>query len=78
MIARSLLVGALVIFAFLPALAQSGDIEVRVREIIVEHLGVDEERVTTGASFFRDLGADRLDEVELVMAFEEEFGCCDL
>lgn len=47
----------------------------RVRAIIVEHLGVDEEKVTDTASFIDDLGADSLDTVELVMAFEEEFGC---
>ena len=47
----------------------------RVRGIIVEHLGVDEEKVTDTASFIDDLGADSLDTVELVMAFEEEFGC---
>ena len=47
----------------------------RVRGIIVEHLGVDEEKVTDTASFIDDLGADSLDTVELVMAFEEEVGC---
>ena len=47
----------------------------RVRGIIVEHLGVEEEKVTDTASFIDDLGADSLDTVELVMAFEEEFGC---
>jgi acyl carrier protein len=47
----------------------------RVRGIIVEQLGVDEEKVTDTASFIDDLGADSLDTVELVMAFEEEFGC---
>jgi acyl carrier protein len=47
----------------------------RVRKIVVEHLGVDESKVTEGASFVDDLGADSLDTVELVMAFEEEFGC---
>lgn len=45
----------------------------KVREIIVEQLGVDEEEVTSDASFVDDLGADSLDTVELVMAFEEEF-----
>lgn len=49
-------------------------IEERVRNIIVEQLGVDEEEVTTEAHFVDDLGADSLDTVELVMAFEEEFG----
>ena len=47
----------------------------RVKKIVVEHLGVDEDKVTDGASFIDDLGADSLDTVELVMAFEEEFGC---
>ena len=45
----------------------------KVKEIIVEQLGVDEEEVTADASFVEDLGADSLDTVELVMAFEEEF-----
>ena len=47
----------------------------RVKKIVVEHLGVDESKVTENASFVDDLGADSLDTVELVMAFEEEFGC---
>ena len=46
----------------------------KVQSIIVEQLGVDADQVTTGASFTDDLGADSLDVVELVMAFEEEFG----
>ena len=46
----------------------------RVKEIIVEQLGVNADEVTTEASFIDDLGADSLDTVELVMAFEEEFG----
>ena len=46
----------------------------RVKKIVIEHLGVDEEKVTDKASFIDDLGADSLDTVELVMAFEEEFG----
>jgi acyl carrier protein len=50
------------------------DIADRVKKIVVEHLGVDAEKVTEGASFIDDLGADSLDTVELVMAFEEEFG----
>ena len=45
----------------------------KVKSIIVEQLGVDEEEVTPDASFVDDLGADSLDQVELVMAFEEEF-----
>ncbi len=47
----------------------------RVKKIVVELLGVDEAKVIDSASFMEDLGADRLDTVELVMAFEEEFGC---
>jgi acyl carrier protein len=50
------------------------DVEDRVRKIVVEHLGVEEDKVTESASFIDDLGADSLDTVELVMAFEEEFG----
>lgn len=46
----------------------------RVKKIVVEHLGVEEEKVVEKASFIDDLGADSLDTVELVMAFEEEFG----
>jgi acyl carrier protein len=49
-------------------------IEDRVKKIVVEQLGVDEASVTLEASFIDDLGADSLDTVELVMAFEEEFG----
>jgi acyl carrier protein len=49
------------------------DIADRVRKIVVEHLNVDAEKVTEKASFIDDLGADSLDQVELVMAFEEEF-----
>lgn len=48
--------------------------DARVREIIVNELGVEAEKVTDEASFVDDLGADSLDTVELVMAFEEEFG----
>ena len=48
--------------------------EARVKEIIVNELGVEAEKVTPEASFVEDLGADSLDTVELVMAFEEEFG----
>ena len=49
------------------------DVAARVKKIVVEHLGVDEGKVEEGASFIDDLGADSLDTVELVMAFEEEF-----
>ena len=50
------------------------EVREKVKKIIVDHLGVDAEKVTDGASFIDDLGADSLDTVELVMAFEEEFG----
>ncbi len=50
------------------------DVAERVKKIVVEHLNVDAEKVSDGASFIEDLGADSLDTVELVMAFEEEFG----
>jgi len=50
------------------------DIADRVKKIVVEHLGVEEDKVAENASFIDDLGADSLDTVELVMAFEEEFG----
>ena len=46
----------------------------RVKKIIINHLGAEEAKVTESASFIDDLGADSLDQVELVMAFEEEFG----
>jgi acyl carrier protein len=49
-------------------------VEDRVKAIVVEQLGVDAEEVTPEASFIEDLGADSLDTVELIMAFEEEFG----
>ena len=48
-------------------------VEEKVKEIIVDQLGVDDKKVTTSASFIDDLGADSLDTVELVMALEEEF-----
>jgi len=48
-------------------------VEEKVRDIIVEQLGVNPEQITPSASFIEDLGADSLDTVELVMAFEEEF-----
>jgi acyl carrier protein len=51
------------------------DVAERVKKIVIEHLGVEEAKVTEGANFIDDLGADSLDTVELVMAFEEEFGC---
>ena len=50
------------------------EVREKVKKIIVDHLGVDAEKVTDEASLIDDLGADSLDTVELVMAFEEEFG----
>ena len=50
------------------------DIEEQVKNIVAEHLGIDESKVTPEAKFIDDLGADSLDTVELVMAFEEKFG----
>ncbi len=49
------------------------EIETEVKQIVVEHLGIDESKVTPEAKFIDDLGADSLDTVELVMAFEEKF-----
>ncbi len=51
------------------------NVQERVKKIVVEQLGVNEEDVTESASFVDDLGADSLDTVELVMALEEEFEC---
>ena len=51
------------------------DISQRVKKIVVDHLGVDEAKVVENARFVDDLGADSLDQVELVMKFEDEFGC---
>jgi acyl carrier protein len=50
------------------------DVAERVKKIVIEHLSVDADKVVDGANFIDDLGADSLDTVELVMAFEEEFG----
>ena len=50
------------------------DVSEKVKKIVAEHLGVEEVKVTDEASFIDDLGADSLDTVELVMAYEEEFG----
>ena len=50
------------------------NVEEKVKDIIAEELGVEREKLTPEASFMEDLGADSLDTVELVMAFEEEFG----
>jgi acyl carrier protein len=54
--------------------AEMSDVAERVKKIVVEHLGVEPEKVVDNANFIDDLGADSLDTVELVMAFEEEFG----
>ena len=48
--------------------------EEQVKKIVVDHLGIEESKVTTDSKFIDDLGADSLDTVELVMAFEEKFG----
>ena len=50
------------------------DIPERIKKIVTEHLGIESDKVVDNASFIDDLGADSLDTVELVMAFEEEFG----
>jgi acyl carrier protein len=50
------------------------DVAERVKKIVIEHLGVDADKVVDSANFIDDLGADSLDTVELVMAFEENFG----
>jgi acyl carrier protein len=54
-------------------MADMSKVEERVKDIIVEELGVEREKLTAEASFMEDLGADSLDTVELVMAFEKEF-----
>ena len=51
------------------------EVKDQVKKIVVDHLGIDEAKVTPEAKFIDDLGADSLDTVELVMAFEEEFEC---
>ena len=53
----------------------SEDVSSKVKKIVADHLGIDEAKVTDESSFIDDLGADSLDTVELVMAFEEEFDC---
>ena len=53
----------------------SDEIKGKIKKIVADHLGIEEEKVTEEASFIDDLGADSLDTVELVMAFEEEFEC---
>ena len=52
----------------------SEEVSSKVKKIVADHLGIDEAKVTEDSSFIDDLGADSLDTVELVMAFEEEFG----
>ena len=52
----------------------SEDVSSKVKKIVADHLGIDEAKVTEESSFIDDLGADSLDTVELVMAFEEEYG----
>ena len=52
----------------------SDEVSSKVKKIVADHLGIDEGKVTDESSFIDDLGADSLDTVELVMAFEEEFG----
>ena len=52
----------------------SDDISSKVKKIVADHLGIDDAKVNDDSSFIDDLGADSLDTVELVMAFEEEFG----
>ena len=53
----------------------SDDVSSKVKKIVADHLGIDEAKVNEDSSFIDDLGADSLDTVELVMAFEEEFEC---
>ena len=53
----------------------SEEVVSRIKKVITNHLGVKEDKVTENAKFIEDLGADSLDQVELVMAFEEEFKC---
>lgn len=55
-------------------MANQQEVFAKVKKIIIDHLGVEESKVVESASFIDDLGADSLDQVELVMAFEEEFG----
>jgi len=55
-------------------MTNNNEILERVKKIIINHLGVDEAKAVEAANFIDDLGADSLDQVELVMAFEEEFG----
>ena len=52
----------------------SDDVKSKIKKIVADHLGIEEEKIKDESSFIDDLGADSLDTVELVMAFEEEFG----
>ena len=52
----------------------SNDVKAKIKKIVADHLGIEEEKIAEESSFIDDLGADSLDTVELVMAFEEEFG----
>jgi acyl carrier protein len=70
--------GSLMLLTVIPKdneVAAMSDVGERVKKIVVKHLGVEAEKVTENASFIEGLGADSLDTVELVMAFEDEFGC---
>ena len=51
------------------------DVESKIKQIVAEHLDVEEDKINSDSSFIDDLGADSLDQVELLMAFEEEFDC---
>jgi acyl carrier protein len=64
----------LIINQFVIYMTNNNEILERVKKIIIKHLGAEESKVVEGANFIDDLGADSLDQVELVMAFEEEFG----
>ena len=55
-------------------MSNNQEVFTKVKKIIIDHLGVEEGKVSESANFIDDLGADSLDQVELVMAFEEEFG----
>ena len=70
LVVSSILSGA----AFSEAQSPPDDLESRIKAIVIEHLGVDASKIQNDSSFIDDLGADSLDTVELIMAFEEEFG----
>tara|TARA_Y100000588_G_scaffold378652_1_gene459516 strand:+ start:1436 stop:1720 length:285 start_codon:yes stop_codon:yes gene_type:complete len=69
-----MVVDLLILFNWLVEEIVMSDVAEKVKAIVVEHLGVEADKVSETASFIDDLGADSLDNVELVMAFEEEFG----